>query len=393
MPIALPGHFLPGFWTGVDLFFVLSGFLITGILCDSQRTEHYFRNFYIRRSLRILPVFYGFFLLVFLLTPLLHLRYSNYIWTNPLYVMNFVVKGAVLLKHGNPTVFWVPQLPGMQVSLGPLWSLCVEEQFYLLWPLIVWLVPSRTKLMNICAVVICLTVVLRSLLYFHDPALAYKTKYLYNATYARCDTLLVGAWIALWLRGATPSRESLRRIAHVMFWGSLGLLTLLQLIFSGHCYFEIDNPVLQTVGYTLIAFAGGGVLLRCLDERSKVYRALLHPALRRLGVISYGFYFFHDLPEAQFLIVSSKLHPYHLNLLVFPLAFAYTYGAAFLSFRYLESPFLRLKALLAPGHRSVPPPLPNNIPSALAALVSALRNSPIEANPSSQYAPSQSPPA
>ena len=380
MPIALPGHFLPGFWTGVDLFFVLSGFLITGILYDSQRTQHYFRNFYIRRSLRILPVFYGFFLLVFLLTPLLHLRYSNYIWSNPLYVMNFVVKGAVLLKHGNPTVFYVPHLPGMMVSMGPLWSLCVEEQFYLIWPLIVWLVPSRKKLMNICVAVIVITLGLRTFLYFHDPALAYKTKYLYNATYARCDTLLLGAWLALWLRGAAPSRESLRRIAHVMFWGSLSLLAVLQIVFTKRCYFEIDNPVLQTVGYTLIALAGGGVLLRCLDEKSKVYRVLLHPALRRLGVISYGFYFFHDLPEVQFTIVSSKLLPYHLNLLVFPLAFAYTYGAAFLSFRYLESPFLRLKAVLAPGHRSVPPPRLNTIPSTLVTLGNALRGLPVEAN-------------
>jgi peptidoglycan/LPS O-acetylase OafA/YrhL len=381
VPIAIYGYSLPGFWAGVDLFFVLSGFLITGILYDSQGNEHYFRNFYIRRSLRILPVFYGFFLLVFLLTPILHLQYSKYIWSNPLYIANLMYKGTMLQKHGNSTIILVPHLSGNQISMGVLWSLCVEEQFYLVWPLIVWLVPSRTKLMNICVAIICLTVGLRTFLYFHDPALAHQTKYLYNATYTRCDTLLVGAWIALWLRGATPSRELLRRIAHIVFWGSLGMIAILLAVFNRRWYFEFSDAVFQTVGYTLIAFACGAVILRSLDEKSKVYKVLLHPALRRLGIISYGFYFFHDLPEAQFSILAAKLQPYHLNLLVFPLAFAYTYGVALLSFHYLESPFLRLKAILAPGHRSVPPPLPTTIPSALAALVSALRGLPIEANP------------
>ena len=210
----MPQHPVPGLWTGVDLFFVLSGFLITGILYDSKRTKHYFHNFYVRRALRILPVFYGFFLLVLLLTHALHLQYSKYIWSNPLYVSNLLVKGAILLKHGNPTVIYVPHLPGRIISMGPLWSLCIEEQFYLIWPFIVWFVPSRTRLMNLCGAIVLGTLGLRVFLYFHNPAMAQQTRYLYYSTYVRCDTLLIGAWIALWLRGSTPSRDTLRQVAH-----------------------------------------------------------------------------------------------------------------------------------------------------------------------------------
>jgi peptidoglycan/LPS O-acetylase OafA/YrhL len=352
---AWPAHPVGGLWTGVDLFFVLSGFLITGILYDTERAKHYFRNFYVRRSLRILPVFYGFFLAVLLLTPVLHLKYSPYIWTNPLYVANLSIKGAILHVHGDPRFIFVPHLRGV-ITMGTLWSLCVEEQFYLLWPLVVWLVPSRVRLMQLCAGIVLLTLGVRTFLYFHDPAAAIKTSYLYTSTYTRCDTLLVGAWIALWLRGTTPSRETLRRIAYTSIGVSLGTIAALFAIFKSPWYVVSVDPVMLTVGYTLVAFAGGGILLRCLDDTSWVHRILLHPALKRLGTISYGFYFFHALPVAQFTLLAYHLRRYHLNGAILPLAFSYAYGMAALSFHYFESYFLRLKSVLAPGHKGIPRP-------------------------------------
>jgi len=145
------GHLrIQGLWAGVDLFFVLSGFLITGILYDSRHSPRYFRDFYTRRSLRILPLSYGFFLLVLLLTPILHLEYSRYIWANVLYVANIIPSFAPGFHQYDASVLFVPHFPNREISLGPLWSLCVEEQFYLVWPLVVWLATARERLLRAC---------------------------------------------------------------------------------------------------------------------------------------------------------------------------------------------------------------------------------------------------
>src|ERR1700741_4392574 len=115
-------------WMGVDLFFVLSGFLITGILLDTKLSEHYFRNFYARRGLRIWPLYYAVLLFMFVVVPLLRpqdtaelFQRSSPWWSYPLFLQNFLVNAPAL-------------------AVGPLgvsWSLAVEELFYLVWPFFV----------------------------------------------------------------------------------------------------------------------------------------------------------------------------------------------------------------------------------------------------------------
>jgi peptidoglycan/LPS O-acetylase OafA/YrhL len=357
---------IEGLWTGVDLFFVLSGFLITGILFDSKSSQGYFRNFYIRRALRILPIFYGFFLMALVLTPILHLQYSSYLWTNVLYLGNLFIPGSEMHLHGDPTSIIVPHLPGAAITVGHLWSLCIEEQFYLVWPLVVWLVRSRRRLLYLCSFLIVFTFVLRIYLFFHSSTALLATDFLYNATFTRCDTLLIGAWLALWLRGVEISRLRLNRIASHLFGWNVGILfvavTLRRLL-----RFESNGPIFQTVGYTMIGLAAAGVLMYALDEKSHLHRFLLKKWFVNLGRISYGFYFFHKMPIAQFKVLTVQvLRPHYVSFLILPIAFGYAYGAAWLSFRYLESPFLRLKKVLAPEHRagmrgedpSFPPPSP-----------------------------------
>ncbi len=137
-------------WCGVDLFFVLSGFLITGILHDARRGPGYFRNFYMRRVLRIFPLYYGVLAALFLAYPLLagsHQRFAALAEHQPwlwLYAQNFKV-----ILSGD----WVP------CGMNHFWSLAVEEQFYLFWPFVVFACRRRTLLhVSVALVVLALAV-------------------------------------------------------------------------------------------------------------------------------------------------------------------------------------------------------------------------------------------
>jgi peptidoglycan/LPS O-acetylase OafA/YrhL len=355
-PIADP-HLQRWFtWTGVDLFFVLSGFLITGILYDSRNSPSYFRVFYARRALRIFPLYYGFFLALLLLTPVLHLSYAADLWSNLLYVGNTVSVFFQLGHAHDPQILWVPihghRLP---VQITTFWSLAVEEQFYLLWPLVIWLFPSRTTLLRICTGAILATITLRTLIVVYSPALR-ATDIAYTQLFTRGDTLLIGAWLALWLRGAKLERRALRRWGTTLIVVSVAMVIALVHILGRHS--AMDNPFhpgLTTGGYTFIGLAGAGLLLLSLDDTSFVHRALLYRPLAKLGRISYGFYLLHYLPFHFFVDCTKHvLVPHHLGLLILPIAFLYSVGAAWLSFRFLESPFLRLKRYVPAAHPGLP---------------------------------------
>jgi peptidoglycan/LPS O-acetylase OafA/YrhL len=335
-------------WTGVDLFYVLSGFLITGILYDSVEDPRYFRNFYVRRALRIFPLFYGFFLLLFLLAPILHLHYQRTILEWVFYVGNVFLPFIKGTNH-NPTAISVLYQGRLRelLNIGSFWSLCVEEQFYLLWPMVIWLARDRKRIMRIC-VATCIAVLIgRCFLEAYAPNNHFL---LFWSTYTRCDTLLVGAWLAVFLRGRPLSTNQIRRCSALLFWISVGLLCI-GYACTYRSYNFLWNPFTMTVGYTLIALAAAGVLLRCLDETSRFSRVLMNPRLTAFGAISYGFYFFHSLPLPVWDHIAIW-HP-HLRIAIPILAFVATWAVAKLSFRFWESPFLRLKSVLAPQRAMV----------------------------------------
>jgi peptidoglycan/LPS O-acetylase OafA/YrhL len=343
-------------WTGVDLFFVLSGFLITGILYDSLGQHHYFRNFYVRRALRIFPIFYGFFALLFLLTPLLNLRYDVRLLSFFFYVGNLVVPFTDLIHH-NPTVIYIvhhgARIPAS--NIGHLWSLCVEEQFYLLWPGVVWFIRDRRLLMTVCVIggILALFVRVYICMVF-DPNLQH-TFLIYWSTYTRFDTLLIGSWFALWLRGVTLSPVRLRQIGAVLFFVPVALLiaVLSARLPSLSLSVVFADRFLDTIGYSLIALAAAGIILLSLDETTHLSRILRWSPLSFLGAISYGFYFFQSLPNYLLQRSTDICFP-HLRFAVPFVAFGLTVTMATLSFHFYEAPFLKLKSRLAPGHKSVP---------------------------------------
>jgi peptidoglycan/LPS O-acetylase OafA/YrhL len=345
-------------WAGVDLFFVLSGFLITGILYDSLHRNDFFRSFYIRRSLRIFPVFYGFWLLLLVLTPLIHVQWNRYNVALAAYIGNFFFPGMVMGPHFPPGVlkFTLPHAASSnELDFGHLWSLCIEEQFYLVWPAVVWFVRSRITLLRICLAVIVLCPIGRALCLHFDPLSLYA---LYFNTFARVDTLLVGAALALWLRGPAIATTTIRRT-------SWALLLILPLVLAAYRHFETNpardpsfDPFVLTIGFTLVAITAAAAVLLSIDNASPISLALRFTPLAFLGRISYGLYFFHKIPSLFVYYRLDWLKTHHLTLLVIliPLVFAVT--VAWLSFRYLESPFLRLKSILAPRPGAVPDPKP-----------------------------------
>ena len=337
-------------WTGVDLFFVLSGFLITGILYESTAQPRFFRNFYIRRALRILPLYYGLFLALAAARLVYKHQLVPGLWIDLLFLQNIFLR-AILLGHiVNVTVF---SMGHRYIQFGPLWSLCVEEQFYALWPLCVFLIRSRRALLRLCIFGIAAVLLLRCSIYLLDPV-AQKTGYLYYEPYSRFDSLLIGAALNLWLRGMKLRPIALRRISWILVTIGSALLGATVLAFGMTKPVRETNPAIQSIGLTLIAVIAAGCILLSLDDESLFARLLRLKPLKRLGKISYGFYFFHFFLLPFGVVIARHLNGL-LKPLVLPIMFMACYVVAFLSFRFWESPFLRLKARLAPsGHASIP---------------------------------------
>jgi peptidoglycan/LPS O-acetylase OafA/YrhL len=267
-------------WIGVDLFFVLSGFLITGILLDAKGKDHYFRNFYARRALRIFPLYYGFLFLWFWVAPAVIGLDPNgpfargretqlWFWT---YMSNnlSVVKDAVV-PHG----------------LNHFWTLAVEEQFYLVWPALVLLVSSK-RLRTICLLLIPFALVFR--LYLMTTPYSHTAGYV--LTPARIGTLALGAWLASAMR-EPGLRLQVERFAPRVFVGALALLLALNL---PDLRFDGFEPVMQTIGFPLLAVASAALLVIAMNAHKRwtwYQRMFRSRVLRFFGKYSYGIYVLH----------------------------------------------------------------------------------------------------
>jgi len=327
---------------GVDLFFVLSGFLISGILLDTRDGPGYFRSFYMRRVLRIFPLYYGFLLffyhgLPWIMTPgegfealmgaqawdwayLSNFRVALHGWQRPEYVSHF-------------------------------WSLAIEEQFYLVWPTVVLLLPRR-RFMALCVglLVLCLGVRWQQ----WAGGASYLREYL---THARLDGLVTGALLAGLARGPGGLRRLRPWAAGV---GGVSLLALVHLVTSQGRY-DRDLMLERVFLQTLYAAFFGSLLVLVVTGRpgSLLHRAFSRRTLVFLGIYSYGLYVLH-----QPLLVYASTHG--LGASFVPTVFgsrlpgvlavaivggALSIGAAVLSHHLYELRFLRLKKFFQAGRR------------------------------------------
>lgn len=327
---------------GVELFFILSGFLITGILYDARNEPHYFRNFYMRRVLRIFPLYYGVLVLVLVVAPLIPLLRGptleflvNHQWWAWLYGVN-----VYIAIQGDWSFSY----------LEHLWSLCIEEHFYFFWPLVVFLLAARPQLLIKVSLAVALTA-MAARLTGSMMGLSWWTTYV--LTPFRLDGLALGAFLAV------TSRQpgGLDRLVRALPWVTVVATAVLLATFGWTRLVSRESmafvlPVRASVIQVLLGCLLVWVLVAA--ERSTISRLFRSRWLVFLGTYSYGLYVYHHFISYYLSVNQTEIevarwlgsHGAAIALQA-TLGIAASIAIAWLSYEYFEKRFLRLKPLFA----------------------------------------------
>ncbi|HUS24316.1 MAG TPA: acyltransferase [Candidatus Binatia bacterium] len=333
---------------GVDLFFVLSGYLITDILIRTRRSPAFYTSFYARRALRILPAYYLVLAAIFLggphLLPLLKDEHFAGSWPwFAVYLQNW----RICL---GPNLYWD--------GAHHLWSLAIEEQYYLLWPLVVRL-AAPSQLPRICALVFGLVVISKLVLWGLD----FEWWRFYGLTTTRADALAAGAWIAavraLPAVQGQAARVGVTRAAAAVafavmfcvFWGTL-----------------VSEAIVALVTPVVAVLFASSLYLQLHGSDAAAARMLRHPVLAWFARYSYGIYLWH-WPVLRVLqdrgLGAGWFAPWLAGgtngerIAIGVIAMALAIPAAVAMFHAMEAPLLRLKRLFPyAGARALATPAP-----------------------------------
>jgi peptidoglycan/LPS O-acetylase OafA/YrhL len=312
-------------YTGVDLFFVLSGFLITGILIKTRDRDGYFKNFYARRALRIWPLYYALLIFTFIVLPIVlpQLRTAIFTRSHPWQSFPFFLQNLMLKRQAFDT-------------LRVTWSLAIEEQFYLVWPILVRFAPRRMlKPLALLAVLGSLAMRWSAVSGLMPPVDTYTN------TLARLDGLGLGAFLGLWIPEANSSQVRWAGIAAIAL--ALPATVAVGWFRPGNCSF-----------YTLVAVCFAGLLCLAISVSLPGNWTFL----KYSGKISYALYLFH-VPVFEFARASGvrkyllRHSPVWNDLVLLVMSFVLCYGLASASWYFFESKFQRLKSRFesSPGPR------------------------------------------
>jgi peptidoglycan/LPS O-acetylase OafA/YrhL len=331
---------------GVDLFFVLSGYLITSILLANATSPSYFSTFYARRSFRILPI-YWLMLIIYLIG--IHLRGSGpMLFGGPLPWWSYVIglQNIWMAIDQNYGAAW----------LGGTWSLAIEEQFYLIFPLVIYLMSPRT-LPRLLIALVLLCPVARIISYSLGDHLGY-----YVLMPLRADILAIGALIA-WLEFSGSISSSVRRIFQIVFWTAACFFP----VFAW--YVELSDFNMAMWGHTYLVALFGSMVFLVLDRKGAPELAFLRSAPAAFFArISYALYLNHtNTLILAFLAAGYKDHTIltwpgaALTICAFPISVAICAA----SYRFIEGPLIRL------AHRKFRYETPRKIGSDTLTAVSA----------------------
>jgi peptidoglycan/LPS O-acetylase OafA/YrhL len=326
-PLFVFAHLFQLGWAGVDLFFVLSGYLITGILVDSVGHHAYYRNFIVRRCLRIFPLYYVSLVICCILTYYPYPpRWGEFLHAGGWWYVTYL---------GNVRVFLDAAWPGLAL-LTPLWSLQVEEQFYLTFPLLVWLV-SRKTLARLLVVSVVGALALRIALTIAMPKNMFGV---YTLMPCRMDPLAMGGLIAI----AQRERPEWLRSRWFGWMTLASAVTFLAIVLI---YQNSDPwPVgMRTLGYSALDLMFAGIVVMLIGWRQRFLLWLCRlRALCWIGTISYGLYLLHVPAE----IIGRRLMAHVMPIAQsgsaeFVVSMAVAFALAGVSWICFESPILKLK--------------------------------------------------
>jgi peptidoglycan/LPS O-acetylase OafA/YrhL len=333
-------------WVGVDLFFVLSGFLITNILLDTRKSPNYFRAFYGRRFVRIFPLYYAFLAVFYLLLPafgikltIAEIQAQPWQWT---YTAN-IYDGFHL---------W----PGQ--NIGHFWTLGIEEQFYLLWPLMV-LFSSERYLKRGVIVVFLAIPLLRALCL----SAGLSVNFINTFTLCHMDGLLLGALISIAFREGIIEKitsPEYNSILKRFDWGVGGVVLgfiLVYCLILRNDQFTLNiltwPPFLQCIGTTIISLPlAYGVMRAVCSDINSLQKVMSLKYLRMIGKYSYALYVLHapiclwvgwHFPVPNFLQNLPPLWSFLHSLYIIFVQFTLSIIAAVISWNLLEKHFLKLK--------------------------------------------------
>ncbi len=302
---------------GVDLFFVLSGFLITSILVTNIRAPGALKVFWMRRVLRIFPLHYAYLAMIIVVAFTTHLFASGSVPTSAVGWLGFALylSNFVLLARGDSAL-----------EIIILWSLAVEEQFYAVWPLIVRRHSNR-ELARFAIVAIALAPLIR----LGSAVFVPNTDAFYVLPFCRMDSIFAGALVAL-------ERERIASVTRWAFWPAVATLVFL---LQRKNYHEEQKPIAWiTLYYSVLALAWAIVLCRTLDVGRIGKLLLANPAMTYVGKISYALYLFHPLLGR---IIRATLITRLPPLALLGTHLTASLAAASISWVLLERPILRLK--------------------------------------------------
>jgi len=314
---------LSGGFLGVDIFFVLSGFLITSLLL-MERSNHArisLPRFYARRALRLLPALYLLLAVDLVISVFEKSSLSgqwNETWTSLLYLNNWYYVWP-WLRHGSLN---------FESNLGHLWSLAVEEQFYLIWPMVLMLLLKlrRTKVLSPLVIVLFISaIVLRRTALWHAHVF---WMVILIRTDARLDSLLIGALLALFYRYVVVNKTVLKLFAYA----ALPLFIVI-------AYQGPNSSFFYTSGFTLVAVVVLVMILASVEQAWLVCQVLEQSWLRFIGRISYGIYLWHFV-VFTFLSKHFFVGPRAIRILI---GLSITLAITMTSWYLVEQPALRLK--------------------------------------------------